>query len=131
MALAQLKRFFEWLLDKPGCKSQLQYSDAEYFNLSDNDTRVATAQREQKVSTLEQIRHVIKTMPTGTVLATLRRMGFAKEEMSGHGFRAMASTILHEQGWPSDVNERQLAHTNETALRLPTLIPSIYRNGRK
>jgi hypothetical protein len=54
------------LSDKPGYKSRLQYSDAEYFNLSDNDMRVATAQREQTVPTLEQIKHVIKTMPTAT-----------------------------------------------------------------
>jgi len=33
-----------------------------------------------------------------TVLAALRRMGFSKKEMTGHGFRAMASAILHEQG---------------------------------
>ena len=32
----------------PGYKSRLQYSDAEYFNLSDKDTRVATAQREAR-----------------------------------------------------------------------------------
>lgn len=34
--LVHLKRFFQWLADKPGYKSRLQYSDAEYFNLSDN-----------------------------------------------------------------------------------------------
>jgi integrase len=49
-------------------------------------------------------------MSENTVLAALRRLGFAKEEMSGHGFRAMASTILHEQGWQPDVIERHLAH---------------------
>jgi hypothetical protein len=41
--LTQLKRFFEWLALQPGYKSRLQYSDAEYFNLSENDMRVATA----------------------------------------------------------------------------------------
>jgi integrase len=51
-----------------------------------------------------------RPMSENTVLAALRRMGYPKEEMTGHGFRAMASTILHEQGWPSDVIERQLAH---------------------
>src|ERR1019366_380694 len=33
--LTQLKRFFQWLADKPGYKSRFQYSDADYFNLSD------------------------------------------------------------------------------------------------
>src|SRR5208283_1724603 len=53
--LTQLKRFFQWLAWQPGYKSRIQYSDAEYFNLSDKDTRIATAQREQKVPTLEQV----------------------------------------------------------------------------
>ncbi len=44
--LTQLKRFFQWLAGQPGYKSRLKYSDAEYFNLSDKDTRVATARRE-------------------------------------------------------------------------------------
>jgi site-specific recombinase XerD len=46
--LTQLKRFFQWLALQPGYKSRLKYSDAEYFNLSDKDTRIATAQREQR-----------------------------------------------------------------------------------
>ncbi|MCB1948016.1 hypothetical protein, partial [Nitrosomonas sp.] len=64
--LTQLKRFFQWLAWQPGYKSRIQYSDAEYFNLSDKDTRIATAQREQKSPTLEQIRYVIMKMPVST-----------------------------------------------------------------
>ncbi len=41
--LTQLKHFFQWLALQPGYKSRIQYSDAEYFNLSDKDVRVATA----------------------------------------------------------------------------------------
>ena len=44
--LTHLKRFFQWLAGQPGYRSRLKYSDAEYFNLSDKDTRVATARRE-------------------------------------------------------------------------------------
>jgi integrase len=51
-----------------------------------------------------------RPMSSNTVLAALRRMGYQKDEMSGHGFRAMASTILHEKGWRDDCIERQLAH---------------------
>ena len=51
-----------------------------------------------------------RAMSENAVLAALRRMGFTRDEMTGHGFRSTASTILHEQGWPSDVIERQLAH---------------------
>lgn len=51
-----------------------------------------------------------RPMSNNTVLAALRRMGYRGEEMSGHGFRSMASTCLHEMGWPHDAIERQLAH---------------------
>jgi site-specific recombinase XerD len=57
--LTQLKRFFQWLAREPGYKSRLRFSDADYFNLSDKEVRVATARRERRVPTLEQIKHVI------------------------------------------------------------------------
>jgi integrase len=52
-----------------------------------------------------------RPMSDNAILAALRRMGFAKDEMSGHGFRAMARTILDEvlQVRP-DYIEHQLAH---------------------
>jgi integrase len=56
-------------------------------------------------------------MSNNTVLAALRRMGYAKDEMSGHGFRSMASTLLNEQGWNSDAIERQLAHAEGNSVR--------------
>lgn len=58
-----------------------------------------------------------RPMSENTVLAALRRLGYEKGEMTGHGFRSMASTILHEQGWPSDVVERQLAHGDRNKIR--------------
>jgi integrase len=51
-----------------------------------------------------------RPMSENTVNAALRRMGYAKDEMTGHGFRSMASTLLHELGLPHAVIERQLAH---------------------
>ena len=54
--LTQLKRFFQWLAREPGYKSRIQYHDAEYFNLSDKDTRIATAKRQQKVPTIKQLK---------------------------------------------------------------------------
>jgi integrase len=57
-------------------------------------------------------RTITRPMSENAILAALRRMGFGKEEMSGHGFRSTASTILHENGWPSDVIELQLAHVS-------------------
>lgn len=53
----------------------------------------------------------IKPMSNNAVLAALRRMKIDKEEMSGHGFRAMARTILDEElGWRVDLIEHQLGH---------------------
>jgi len=58
-----------------------------------------------------------RPMSNNAVLAALRRMGYAKEEMSGHGFRSMASTLLNEQGWNRDAIERQLAHAERNRVR--------------
>jgi predicted DNA-binding transcriptional regulator YafY len=65
--LTQLKRFFQWLAWQPGYKSRVQYADAEYFNLSEKDTRIATAKRQQRCPTLEQIKYVLNTMPSGVL----------------------------------------------------------------
>ena len=51
-----------------------------------------------------------RPMSENTVNAALRRLGYAKDEMTGHGFRSMASTLLHELGLPHAAIERQLAH---------------------
>lgn len=51
-----------------------------------------------------------RPMSENTINAALRRMGYSKDEMTGHGFRSMASTLLHELGYPPMVIERQLAH---------------------
>ena len=58
-----------------------------------------------------------RPMSDNTILAALRRMGYAKEEMTGHGFRGMASTLLHENGWGSDIIERQLAHAEGNSVK--------------
>ncbi len=56
------------------------------------------------------IRSAARPMSENTINAALRRMGYEKDEMTGHGFRSMASTLLHENGWPHEAIERQLAH---------------------
>jgi integrase len=63
------------------------------------------------------IRTVSRPMSDNTVNAALRRLGYAKEEMTGHGFRSMASTLLNELGWNRDAIERQLAHGERNAVR--------------
>ena len=58
----------------------------------------------------------LRPMSNNAVLAALRRMGYTKDEMTGHGFRSMASPLLHEQGWRHQVIERQLAHAERNAV---------------
>jgi integrase len=52
-----------------------------------------------------------------TINAALRRLGYAKEEMTGHGFRSMASTCLNERGFHPDLIELQLAHAERNKVR--------------
>jgi integrase len=58
-----------------------------------------------------------RPMSENTVNAALRRLGYANDEMTGHGFRSMASTILNEQQWNPDAIERQLAHSERDSVR--------------
>jgi len=54
-----------------------------------------------------------KPMSNNTILLALKRMGY-QGRMTGHGFRGLASTILHEQGYNHDHIELQLAHAPRT-----------------
>lgn len=58
-----------------------------------------------------------RPMSDNTINTSLRRMGYTKEEMTAHGFRSMASTILNELGWNRDAIERQLAHSERNGVR--------------
>lgn len=92
--LAQVKNFFHWLAGQPGYKSRLRYSDADYFNLSEKDVRVATARREQVGPTLEQARHVIALMPSGTAIERRDRALVAFTLLTGARDSAIASMKL-------------------------------------
>ncbi len=61
-------------------------------------------------------RRPIQPMSKNTILFALYRMGY-RSRMTGHGFRAVASTILNELGFRPDVIERQLAHAEKNAVR--------------
>lgn len=58
----------------------------------------------------------LKPMSDNGILTALRNMGYSKEEMTGHGFRSVASTLLHERGWKHLAIERQLAHAEKSAV---------------
>lgn len=64
------------------------------------------------------IRTRTRPMSENTVNAALRRLGYTTDEMTAHGFRAMASTLLNESGkWHPDAIERSLAHGDRDKVR--------------
>jgi integrase len=58
-----------------------------------------------------------RPMSENAITAALRSLGYDGDTMTAHGFRTTASTLLHEQGFPSDVIERQLAHKESNAVK--------------
>jgi integrase len=63
------------------------------------------------------VRSSDRPLSDNTVNAALRRMGYTKKEITGHGFRAMASTLLHEQGYDTNIIEMQMAHKDPDSVR--------------
>ena len=59
----------------------------------------------------------MRPMSNNTVNAALRSLGYAHSEMTGHGFRSTASTMLNERGRNRDAIERQLAHAERDSVR--------------
>lgn len=92
--LKQLQAFMVWLAGQPRYKARLRYSDAEYFNLSEKDVRIATAQRERKAPTLEQVKHVIEVMPYSSEIERRNRALIAFTLLTGVRDSAIASLKL-------------------------------------
>lgn len=64
------------------------------------------------------VRSADRAMSENTINAALRRLGYSQDQMTGHGFRASASSILNESGlWNPDAIERQLAHVDNDSIR--------------
>jgi integrase len=64
------------------------------------------------------LKSVVRPISENTLNSALRRMGYGPDEMTSHGFRASASTILNESGlWSVDAIERQLAHVENNDVR--------------
>ena len=62
-------------------------------------------------------RHFDRPISDASMLAALRSMGYDREQMTVHGFRSMASTLLNELGYKHDVIEAQLAHAGYDQIR--------------
>jgi integrase len=73
------------------------------------------------------VRTPSRCMSENTINAALRRLGFRKDEMTGHGFRSAASSMLNESGlWNADAIERQLAHVDNDSVRRAYAMRSLY-----
>jgi len=92
--LNALRALFLWLAGRPGYRSRIGYSDADYFRLSEKDTRIAKATRELPVPTLEQIRGVLAVMPHATEIERRDRSLIAFTLLTGVRDGALASLKL-------------------------------------
>ena len=92
--LSALRAFFFWLADQPGFKRSLSYSDADYFNLSEKDVRIARATREHGFPTLAQLEHVLASLPAATDLERRDRALIALAMLTGTRDGALASLKL-------------------------------------
>ncbi len=92
--LNALRAFFHWLAGQPGYRSRLTYADADYFALSVKETRIAKASSERAVPTIEQVLHVLRSMPTATDVELRNRALIAFTLLTGARDGAVASFKL-------------------------------------
>jgi integrase len=92
--LSNLRAFFHWLADQPGFRSKLSYSDADYFSLSEKDIRIAKAERDRPFPSLEQVQHVLRSMPAATEIELRDRAVIALALLTGARDKALASLKL-------------------------------------
>ena len=104
--LSALRAFFIWLAGQPGYRRKLSYSDADYFNLSEKDTRIAKAVRERPSPTLEQMHQVLASMPHSTDIEMRDRALIAFTLLTGVRDGALASLKLRHV----DLAENRLDH---------------------
>lgn len=86
-----LKAFALWLAGKTGYRSRIKYSDADYFNLSANDERIAKAVRKRPAPTIDEVLKALAAMPTNGLLQRRDRAVLAFALLSGARDNAIAS----------------------------------------
>jgi integrase/recombinase XerD len=89
-----LKVFFQWLALQSGYRSRINYSDTEYFNLSEKDARIANTKRKKPVPTIDQVVQVLEAMPCMTSIEMRDRALVAFTLLTGARDSAVASLKL-------------------------------------
>jgi integrase len=92
--LMALKAFTVWLAGRPGYRSRISYADADYFNPSANDERIAKAVRTRPIPSVDEIRKALGAMPITTALERRDRAVVAFALLSGARDNAIASLSL-------------------------------------
>jgi integrase len=104
--LMALKAFFQWLALQPGYRSKITYSDADYFNPSNHDGRIAKASMPRPTPSLDQSLHGVTSMPAGTELEKRDRALIAFAILSGARDDAIASMKIRHV----DLERRTVFH---------------------
>jgi len=109
-ATRHLKMFFQYLVTQKGYRAKINYSDIEYFNLSEKDTRIANTKRKKNVATIEQVIQTLEAMPYSTEIEMRDRALVAFTLLTGARDSAIASAkIKHidiaEQSFYQDARE--------------------------
>lgn len=92
--LGHLRQFHIWLADQSGFRSKIKYSDAEYFNLSEKDNRIATTRSDPKGPTIDQVNHVLRQMPISTAIELRNQALIALTALTGARNNALATFKL-------------------------------------
>lgn len=92
--LMAVKAMFQWLAGLPGFRSKISYSDCEYFNLSANDSRIAHAAQPRDYPSIDQVYHVLRSMPVETVFQRRDRAVIAATLLTCTRVSALASLSL-------------------------------------
>ena len=98
--LNAMRSFMLWLAEQPGFRSRIRYSDADYFRLSEKDTRIAKALQERRVPTPEQIENVLRAPLAGTDIELRNRALIAFTWLTGVRDGALASLKLKHVNLP-------------------------------
>lgn len=93
-ATRHLKAFFQYLVTQKGYRAKIHYSDIEYFNLSEKDTRIANAKRKRNVATIEQVNRTLESMPCSTAIEMRDRALIAFVILTGARDGAVASAKI-------------------------------------
>lgn len=93
-ALRSNKAFFFWLAGQTGYKSRIAHSDADYFNTSAKDARIAHAHRDKPYPTMAQAMHAFQNLPDATLIERRNKALFAFLMLTGARDGAIASLRL-------------------------------------